>query len=125
MFNRTNEKINKTLGNNYLIDCQIGQEYKKNQLSSNILLVSEICFGGDFCVQKFLLLNQGRHFIRKIFLWKVTLFYPVHPLKGRNCNYQCIILTLLHFFYIKCRNCDFSYKCHCYHTQNLTVSSFP
>lgn len=29
----------------------------------------------------------------------MKLFYPVHPLKGRNCNYQCIILTLLHFFF--------------------------
>jgi len=81
MFNPTNEKINNPLWINYLSDCQIGQEYKKNQFSSNILSVSKIYFGGEsvfrnsYCWNKVNILSQkyfcGKwHYFIQFTCWK-------------------------------------------------------
>lgn len=97
-FHQTNDKINKTLWSNSFRDCKIGQEIQEKSWSFNTPSLSEIHFGGEFVFRNSYYWTKVTDILSpKYSCREVTLFYPVHPVKGNNCNYQCIILTLLCF----------------------------
>lgn len=99
MFNSTNEKINQPLWINSLSDCQIGQEHKKNQLSSNIFQYLKYILVENLCSEILIAEPRSIFYPKNIFVASDTILSS-SPTDRKQLQLSVYHFNIITFFFI-------------------------